>query len=117
MHILQAICHTRMEGDCGYLILLPYYPAMQMSPVKEKGKVDSQAEVTEDKPYLYGSQYSRFLCLSHSYVKQAITRKLPFSLIRSLIDCHFISYGMLLMKTLLRLIVFFSPVPVFFSFV
>lgn len=50
------------------------------------------------------------------YRKCIIRNKLPFSLIRSLIACHFMSYGMLLMKTRLRLTAFFSPLPAFFSF-
>lgn len=49
------------------------------------------------------------------YGKCIIRNKLPFSLIRSLIACHFMSYGMLLIKTLLRLVVVFSPVPAFLS--
>lgn len=62
------------------------------------------------------SECSKYLSMSHSFVKHMVRSKLPFSLIRSLIDCHFMSYGMLLMNTLLRLSVFFSPEPALFSF-
>lgn len=117
MQVLQALsCHTRMAENCKHFIY-PYYPAMQLSQMKGLAGVGArqmhQVKSQIKSVWLKGKKK---LGSSPLYTKQVIRSELPFSLMRSLIACHFMSYGMLLMKTLLRLIVFFSPVPEFLSF-
>lgn len=103
--------------------IYPYDFVMKLCQVKEEEKINSCQEINKNQ--FFESVWLRGIkniCLVPSPFYMKIIQQwvyqgwLPFSLIRSLIACHFMSYGMLLMKTLFRFGPFFSPVPEFLSF-